>query len=135
MTMFPHVVTILNKVSANDTVYYIPTRLVGVLYGTSRSSSPSTTGKDNKDDVTCTIPFKVRSTKPYASKGIYKRFTEIEKHSFWTLDKGDIIVKGEVYEDELSLNTINELYEEKMIISSVAVHDYGALKHWLIGGA
>ena len=36
MKMFPHTVTVLNKVQNDDGVFYLPTVLSGVLYVTSR---------------------------------------------------------------------------------------------------
>ena len=91
MKMFPHTVTVLNKVQDDDGVFYLPTILRGVLYVTSRSSSKSTTGSDNKDDIKCTIPFKVNVDKNFVNKLEYDKLTNDEKVNNWTLSKDDII--------------------------------------------
>ena len=135
MTMFPHTVTVLNKVEDNDGVRYLPTRLDGVLYVTTRSSSRSTTGSDNKDEIKCTIPFGVSVDKAFVNRLAYNKLTDEDKAKHWTLSKEDIIVKAVIEDPQLALKTINSLYEEKMVVSFVDTLDFGGLKHWQVGGA
>ena len=135
MKMFPHTVTVLNKVQNDDGVFYLPTILSGVLYVTSRSSSKSTTGSDNKDDIKCTIPFKVNVDKKFISRLAYDKLSDIEKTKYWTLSKDDIIVKDILTESQISLKMINNTYDEKMVISFVDTLDFGGLRHWQVGGA
>lgn len=135
MRMFPHKVTVLNRVEDDDGVSYIATVLSGVLYVTSRSSSRSTTGSDNKDDVKCTIPFNVSVDKEFIGKLEYDKLPINEKSKYWTLAKEDVIVKDVVGEDKISLKTLNSKYENKMVISFVDTLDFGSLKHWHVGGA
>ena len=135
MEMFPHTVTVLNKVQDDDGVFYLPTILRGVLYVTSRSSSKSTTGSDNKDDIKCTIPFKVNVDKNFVNKLEYDKLTNDEKVNNWTLSKDDIIVKDIITESQISLKMINNTYNEKMVISFVDTLDFGGLRHWQVGGA
>lgn len=135
MTMFPHKVTVLNKVQSNDGVLYLPTVLSGVLYVTSRSSARSTTGSDNKDDIKCTIPFSVKVDKPFISRLDFDKLSDEEKAKYWTLTKEDIIVKDIISNSQLSLKTINSNYSEKMVVSFVDTLDFGGLRHWQVGGA
>lgn len=135
MTMFPHTVTVLNKVQSNDGVLYLPTVLSGVLYVTSRSSSRSTTGFDNKDDIKCTIPFGVKVDKPFISRLDFDKLSDEEKAKYWTLTKEDIVVKDIIFNSQLSLKTINSNYSEKMVVSFVDTLDFGGLRHWQVGGA
>lgn len=135
MNMFPHTVTVLNKVQNDDGVVYLPTVLSGVLYVTSRSSSKSTTGSDNKDDIKCTIPFKVNVDKQFINKLAYDKLSDIEKTKYWTLSKDDIIVKDILTESQISLKMINNNYDEKMVVSFVDTLDFGGLRHWQVGGA
>lgn len=135
MKMFPHTVTVLNKVQSDDGVVYLPTILSGVLYVTSRSSSKSTTGSDNKDDIKCTIPFKVNVDKQFISKLAYDKLSDDEKTKYWTLAKDDIIVKDILTESQISLKMINNNYDEKMVVSFVDTLDFGGLRHWQVGGA
>lgn len=135
MKMFPHTVTVLNKVQSDDGVVYLPTILSGVLYVTSRSSSKSTTGSDNKDDIKCTIPFKVNVDKQFISKLAYDKLSDDEKTKYWTLAKDDIIVKDILTESQISLKMVNNNYDEKMVVSFVDTLDFGGLRHWQVGGA
>ena len=135
MKMFPHTVTVLNKVPSDDGVVYLPTVLEGVLYVTSRSSSRTTTGSDNKDDIKCTIPFKVKVDKPFISRLDYNKLSDDVKSKYWTLSKEDIIVKDIITESQISLKMINNTYDEKMVVSFVDTLDFGGLRHWQVGGA
>lgn len=135
MKMFPHTVTVLNKVQSDDGVVYLPTVLNGVLYVTSRSSSRTTTGSDNKDDIKCTIPFKVGVDKQFISRLYYNKLPDDEKSKYWTLSKEDIIIKGIITESQISLKMINNTYDEKMVVSFVDTLDFGGLRHWQVGGA
>lgn len=135
MTMFPHTVTVLNKIESDDGVVYLPTVLEGVLYVTSRSSSRTTTGSDNKDDIKCTIPFKVKVSKPFISRLDYNKLSDDDKVKYWTLSKEDIIVKDIITDSQISLKMINSKYEDKMVVSFVDTLDFGGLRHWQVGGA
>lgn len=135
MKMFPHTVTVLNKVQIDDGVVYLPTVLSGVLYVTSRSSYKSKTGSDNKDDIKCTIPFKVNVDKKFISKLSYDKLSNSEKTKYWTLSKDDIIVKDILTDSKISLKMINDTYAEKMVVSFVDTLDFGGLRHWQVGGA
>ena len=135
MTMFPHTITVLNKVESDDGVFYIPTVLRGVLYVTSRSSSRTTTGSEIKDDIKCTIPFKVEVNKPFISRLDYNKLSDTDKVNYWTLSKEDIIVKDTIIDSQISLKMINSKYEDKMVVSFVDTLDFGGLRHWNLGGA
>ena len=137
MSMFPHTITVLNKVSSDDGVIYLPTILKGVLYVTSRSSSRTTTGSDNKDDIKCTIPFdvNVEAGKQYIGELAYNKLPIDQKPNYWTLAKEDILVKDIITDSQVALKTINNDYEEKMVVSLVDKLDFGSLKHWQVGGA
>ena len=77
----------------------------------------------------------VKAQKPFISSLQYAELSEEEKRGFFTLKEDDIIVKGIVALDEISLEAINSNYEEKMVIKSVDTFDFGNLQHWQVGGA
>lgn len=135
MKSFPHTITVLNKVETDDGVIYLPTVIEGVLYVASRSVSHSTTGVDNKDDIKCTIPFSAKVSKQFIGNIAYNKLSLDERLNYWTLSQGDIIVKDIISESQISLKTVNNNYEEKMVISYVDKFDFGGLRHWQIGGA
>ena len=95
----------------------------------------STTGLDPSNAVKVTIPMSVKAQKPFISSLQYAELSEEEKRGFFTLKEDDIIVKGTVALDEISLEAINSNYEEKMVIKSVDTFDFGNLQHWQVGGA
>lgn len=135
MGMFPHTITVLNKVLKDDDVVYFPSVLMGTLFVRLAASSKSTTGLDPSNTVKVTIPMSVKSQKSFISSLQYAELSEEEKRGFFTLKEDDIIVKGKVDLDEISLEVINSNYEEKMVIKSVDTFDFGNLQHWQVGGA
>lgn len=137
MSMFPHVVSVLNKYEDDlgDAVYKV-TKLSGVLYVESMSTSKALTGSDNKDNKKCTIPFSVDTNgKQFLSPVEYNKLKEPNRGSYWTLRKDDIIVHGDVTENNITLKFVNNNYDKKLIISFVDTFDFGSLRHWLVGGA
>ena len=137
MSMFPHVVSVLNKYEDDlgDSIYKV-TKLSGVLYVESMSTSKALTGSDNKDNKKCTIPFSVDTNgKQFLPPGEYNKVAETERGSYWTLRKDDIIVHGDVIENDITLKFVNSNYDKKLIISFVDTFDFGSLRHWLVGGA
>lgn len=133
--MFPHTITVLNKVLKDDDVVYFPSVLNGTLFVRLAASSKSTTGLDPSNTVKVTIPMSVKSQKPFISSLQYAKLSEEEKRGFFTLKEDDIIVKGNISLEEISLEAINSNYEEKMVIKSVDTFDFGNLQHWQVGGA
>ena len=137
MSMFPHVVSVLNKYEDDlgDAVYKV-TKLSGVLYVESMSTSKALTGSDNKDNKKCTIPFSADTNgKQFLPPVEYNKLSETERGSYWTLRKDDIIVHGDVIENDITLKFVNSNYDKKLIISFVDTFDFGSLRHWLVGGA
>lgn len=65
----------------------------------------------------------------------YNQLKEPIRGSYWTLRKDDIIVHGDVTENDITLKFVNNNYDKKLIISFVDTFDFGSLKHWLVGGA
>ena len=135
MGMFPHTITVLNKVLRGDDVVYLPSVLSGTLFVRLSASTKSTTGLDPSNVVKVTIPMSVKAQKPFISSLQYAELSEDEKRGFFTLKEDDIIVKGIIALNEISLESINSNYEEKMVIKSVDTFDFGNLKHWQVGGA
>lgn len=132
--MFPHVVTILNKVEDDDGVMYYPTIVDKALYVDIDNSKSSLTGVDTGDSVKVTIPFSVGVFGSFVDGLTYSRLSVDEKVNKWTLRKDDIIVKG-IVESPISKKDLVSTYPYQMTITRVNTNDFGSLKHWFIGGA
>ena len=132
--MFPHVVTILNKVEDDDGVMYYPTIVDKALYVDIDNSKSSLTGIDTGDSVKVTIPFSVGVFDSFVDGLTYNRLSVDEKVNKWTLRKDDIIVKG-IVESPISKKDLIATYPYQMTITRVNTNDFGSLKHWFIGGA
>lgn len=132
--MFPHVVTVLNKVEDDDGVMYYPTIVDKALYVDIDNSKSSLTGIDTGDSVKVTIPFSVGVFDSFVDGLTYNRLSADEKVNKWTLRKDDIIVKG-IVDSQISKKDLVSNYPYKMTITRVNTNDFGSLKHWFIGGA
>lgn len=132
--MFPHVVTILNKVEDDDGVMYYPTIVDKALYVNIDNSKSSLTGIDTGDSVKVTIPFSVGVFHSFVDGLTYNRLSVDEKVNKWTLRKDDIIVKG-IVDSPISKKDLVSTYPYQMTITRVNTNDFGSLKHWFIGGA
>ena len=132
--MFPHIVTILNKVEDDDVVMYYPTIVDKALYVDIDNSKSSLTGIDTGDSVKVTIPFSVGVFDSFVDGLTYNRLSADEKVNKWTLRKDDIIVKG-IVESKISKKDLVSTYPYQMTITRVNTNDFGSLKHWFIGGA
>lgn len=132
--MFPHVVTILNKVEDDDGVMYYPTIVDKALYVNIDNSKSSLTGIDTGDSVKVTIPFSVGVFQSFVDGLTYNRLSVDEKVNKWTLRKDDIIVKG-IVDSPISKKDLVSTYPYQMTITRVNTNDFGSLKHWFIGGA
>lgn len=135
MTMFPHTVTVMNKVDTYDGVVYKPSVLVGVLFTSKKASSKILEGLGNKNTMQCTIPFGVVCDKPFTDPLVYSKLTEEEKDNYWTLREDDIIIKSIITDSSLTLKKISSVYDRKMVVLSVDTLDFGSLQHWQVGGA
>ena len=132
--MFPHVVTILNKVEDDDGVMYYPTIVDKALYVNIDNSKSSLTGIVTGDSVKVTIHFSVGVFQSFVDGLTYNRLSVDEKVNKWTLRKDDIIVKG-IVESPISKKDLVSTYPYQMTITRVNTNDFGSLKHWFIGGA
>lgn len=131
--MFPHTVTVLNKVEIDDEVMYYPTILNGVLYVMKYSMTKDTLGRNDNDTVKCTIPFSVSSSNKYIGEKEFEALSDDEKSDYWTLRKDDIIVKDIVLQ-KTDRKSLDYYRDSMMTITGVNINDFGNLKHWFVGG-
>lgn len=133
--MFPHNITVFNKVKTGTSVSYLPTIIKGTLFTRCSQVSISKSGFNPNSDFLLIIPFGVAERSSYLDKTDYDKLSNEDKVKHWTLSKDDIIVKDESTATDMTAQTINTTYTNKFTISSVDVYDYGSLKNWKVSGA
>lgn len=76
--------------------------------------------------------------KTYVPRVVYDAMSIEEAKSHWTLAERDIIVRGEMTEEEISQTKLAEQFPELFLINSYSDNtDLGTdrVKHWRVGGA
>lgn len=89
-------------------------------------------GYENADDVNVFIPKSQNDMSGYTDPIFY-----IGLNDTWTLNNGDIIVKGQTFETEvLSVKELKEKYNDVFIITLVDNKDFGSpnMQHFEIRG-
>lgn len=78
------------------------------------------------------IPGDVRGTENYVDEEEFFNLTDVENH--WTLQDGDIIVKGICDLEMCKPSDLTQLHKTFCKITSWSDNRRGALPHWRIGG-
>ena len=137
--------TIYNKYyDMNDKcTKYKRSYLQGVNYKISDGVSSLSTqkGPSTKKETIIYIPFfdVYVEGKSYLKPKAYQSLEEVEKDKYFTLNDGDIVVKG-IIDFELSeekgsnIKYLNENYDDVGIINTVVTYDCGSdyMKHWKV---
>lgn len=132
-------VTIYNKFIDTTTTppseKYLSTQVRGVAWENRKASNILATGGNvRSDQASIYIPV----TRGADYLGPVDWWSETVKGDYWTLQIGDVIVRG-LIDDEISANnplsTLKGRYNDVLIITSVDLLDNGsrALSHWKVG--
>lgn len=137
-------ITLYNKYFDNkdNTIKYKRSYLIGVNYKISDGASSLSTqkGPSNKNEIIIYIPFSVGvENKSYLKPKAYEKLLDSEKDNYFTLNDGDIIVKG-IIDFELTgdkgsnLKYLNEFYDDVSTVSNIITYDFGSeyMKHWKV---
>ena len=134
--MFNDTVTVYNKYKGQDgTEKWQRTVLYGVFWNSIKGAVTRRTGVASADSLQLIIPRSVTALfgRQYAPP---KKWAEMEdKSGCWTLQSGDIVVKGCV-EYEITRST-KELagYDDVLSITSVDYKGFGGnMAHWEVSG-
>lgn len=147
--MFPHVVTLYNVVTEEDTatfeesaVNYI-TILRGVLLDAVKAKNVNESGLVGADSVTLYIPRSVEAVdgvtgeeKQYIGPVEFWRLDD--KTGYWTLSLGQdtFFVKGEAVHPDWPAQKIDATYDGVYDVNTVDFKDFGGdMSHWEVGGA
>ena len=151
MTMFPHTVTVYNKME-NDmgVATYNITLLRGVFLDISKAANVMKSGLTSADSVMLYIPMSIKAINAetgeeqrFASPKEYERLSEDERGKYWTLRIGGssssmdcFFVKGEVTEKS-SFSALKNTYDDVYDVSTVDTKDFGSksMWHWEVGGS
>lgn len=114
----PHTITIYNKIVIDREDKYYRTTLNNVLWYGSDTINISGKGITNSDDINIFIP--VESLENYKKPNEYINLTDEERNDFFTLKKGDIVVKGESFD----ITSITDLKNYNDVITINKINDY-----------
>lgn len=131
-------VTIINRKRVDRSEALLKSCIRNVAWH-SVSGATSGSASDNADSFKMRIPIDADfGGKTYVDRHTYGNLTLEEAVNHWTLDSGDIVVKGIVYEEEITQTLLMEKYNEVYRIGEFADNtDMGsdAIKHWRVGGS
>lgn len=126
-------VTIYNKyVSSGDEAYY-RTQLEADLWSSRKAANVLAAGGNTAVDSATIIISQRDANSSYTAPVAWRA---LGSKTGWTLQRGDVIVKGAVTDTISSSFTITDLkakYDEVLVISSVDWREIGGVKHWKIG--
>lgn len=147
--MFPHVVTLYNVVTEEDTttfeesaVNYI-TILRGVLLDAVKAQNVNESGLVNADSVSLYIPVDVEAVdgvtgEPKQYKGPIEFWRMEDKTGYWTLSTGQntFFVKGEAVHPDWTAQKIDATYDDVYDVNTVDFKDFGGeMSHFEVGGS
>lgn len=115
---YPHTITIYNKITNNKEDKYYKFILNGVLWYGSDNFQINGKGLENSNEISILIP--VESLNQYKTPKEYKTLSESLKKDYFTLNKGDLVVKGE--SDDIT--SIKELKNYDDVITITKINDY-----------
>ncbi len=151
MTMFPHTVTVYNKME-NDmgVATYNITLLRGVFLDISKAANVIKSGLTSADSVMLYIPMSIKAINAetgeeqrFVSPKEYERLEDDERHAFWTLRVGGIssvadcfFMKGEMTE-KASFGDLKNRFDDVYDVTTVDTKDFGSksMWHWEVGGS
>lgn len=132
-------ITIVNrKRDSERNEVLIPTVIKCVAW---HSSHDATGGNSvsSHDVVKVRIPIDADfGEKTYVPRVVYDAMSVEEAKGYWTLAERDIVVRGEVTEEEVTQTKLAEQFPELFLINSYSDNtDLGtdAIKHWRVGGS
>ena len=115
---YPHTITIYNKIVEDREDKYFKFVLSNVLWYGSNNINISGKGIENSNEINIFIP--KESLSKYKTLEEYKTLPNEAKKDYFTLCKGDLVLKGE-HDDITSIKDLNN-YED--VITITKINDY-----------
>lgn len=101
-------------------------------------------GAAGAPDASDTSTYKVRipydadqSGKTYIDALSYKKMEADKAKAYWTIQKGDIVVRGECTEQIASLKDLTSSFSDVFVVDNFSddtIRGHSFTKHWRIGG-
>lgn len=133
----PHNLTIYNKYvdPTTRTEKYQRALIVGVNWQAAKAVFQGAAGMVRSDVATIFIPI-LRGATTYKLPIAWQALTT--KTGYWTIQAGDIVVRGMVSDEITDLFTVTNLrakYDNCLVITSVDANDQGSpsVQHWRVG--
>lgn len=124
--------TIYNNVD-KENGKWVFTQLDGVMWDNSKARNVNTSGIANADALNLIIPFDVTviEGKEYKEPKEWKSKPE----NSWTIQTGDIIVKGFVDDVILKQSDLEKKYDEVYVVNTIDAKIFGSknMWHWEVG--
>lgn len=124
--------TIYNNVD-KENGKWVFTQLDGVMWDNSKARNVNTSGIANADALNLIIPFDVTviEGKEYKEPKEWKSKPE----NSWTIQTGDIIVKGFVDDVILKHSDLEKKYDEVYVVNTIDAKIFGSknMWHWEVG--
>jgi len=124
--------TIYNNVDKENGKWTF-TQLDGVMWDNSKARNVNTSGIANADALNLIIPFDVTviEGKEYKEPKEWKSKPE----NSWTIQTGDIIVKGFVDDVILKQSDLEKKYDEVYVVNTIDAKIFGSknMWHWEVG--
>ena len=129
-------ITIYNLIPQKgiETEYYIGTQIKDVFFEKTRGIAESENGIKKEDNINVYIPISSLNEihKIYESPKMFLNSKNTD--DYYTFKPNDIIVKGLIYNENVTLKKLKEKYDDVYTIQSVSDNRYGSeeLQHFYI---
>ncbi len=124
--------TIYNNVD-KENGKWVFTQLDGVMWDNAKARNVNVSGIANADALNLVIPFDVTviDDKEYKEPKEWKQSTE----NSWTIQTGDIIVKGFVDDVIMTQRDLEKKYDEVYVVNTIDAKIFGSknMWHWEVG--
>lgn len=124
--------TIYNNVD-KENGKWVFTQLDGVMWDNAKARNVNLSGIANADALNLIIPFDVTviDGKEYKEPKEWKKDT----NNSWTIQTGDIIVKGFADDMILTQNDLEKKYDEVYVVNTIDAKIFGSknMWHWEVG--
>jgi hypothetical protein len=133
----PHNLTIYNKYIDPTTRLekYQRASVVGVNWQAAKAVFQGAAGMVRSDVATIFIPL-ARGATTYKLPIAWQAL--VTKTGYWTIQEGDIVVKGTVTDEittEFTVTNLRAKYDNCLVVTSVDTNDQGSasIQHWKVG--
>ncbi len=127
--MFNDTVTVYNKYKDGAVEKCQRTVLKSVFWNSIKGAVMRKTGVTSADSLQLIIPCNIRTNRAYKPPKEWARLED--KAEYWTLQSGDIVVKGDMQYEVIKSSSELKEFDDCLTISSVDHKSFGgSMAHW-----